>query len=398
MTGRGQTKTQRISLATRAGTIFPVGRIRRYLKTCTFQQRIAIGAPIYQAAVMEYLSAEILELAGNAARDNKRSRITPRHILLAVANDEELNKLLKNVTIPQGGVMPHILPELLKKKDSKATPGRKTAVKFTQPSKKVIHKPKALQQRPAPVKKLGEKAPAAKKPAPVAVKKAAPKPVAAVVKKPAVSASPVKVAPGPAKPKPAPAPAKPASKEVSTLSEKTLFLGQKLTVVQGDITVVTCDAVVNPTDGTFKMTGEIGSALLKAGGDDLQKSIDELHKSHGDLAYAGAMLGDAPNLKAKHVIHVHSPEWGKEESEKDLETVIKNALTLADEKNVESIAFPSVGSILNQFPKQIAAQTILKSISNYFVTVMSSPIKQIYFVLYDMESIGVYTTELARLD
>ena len=102
MTGRGQTKTQRISLATRAGTIFPVGRIRRYLKTCTFQQRIAIGAPIYQAAVMEYLSAEILELAGNAARDNKRSRITPRHILLAVANDEELNKLLKNVTIPQG--------------------------------------------------------------------------------------------------------------------------------------------------------------------------------------------------------------------------------------------------------------------------------------------------------
>merc|ERR1712136_397356 len=116
MTGRGQTKTQRISLATRAGTIFPVGRIRRYLKTWTFQQRSAIGAPIYQAAVMEYLSAEILELAGNAARDNKRSRITPRHILLAVANDEELHKLLKNVTIPQGGVMPHILPELLKKK------------------------------------------------------------------------------------------------------------------------------------------------------------------------------------------------------------------------------------------------------------------------------------------
>lgn len=405
MSGRGTTKTQRISLATRAGTIFPVGRIRRYLKTCTFQQRIAIGAPIYQAAVMEYLSAEILELAGNAARDNKRSRITPRHILLAVANDEELNKLLKNVTIPQGGVMPHILPELLKKKESKTTPGRKTAVKFTQPAKKIIHKPKALQQGnrpgPAPVKKMGEKVVAAAtkpKPAPVAVKKAPPKPVAAVVKKPAVSVSPVKAASGPVKPKPAPAPVKPVSKEISTLSEKTLFLGQKLTVVQGDITVVACDAVVNPTDGTFKMTGEIGSALIKVGGDELQKSIDELHKSHGDLAYAGAMLGDAPSLKAKHVIHVHSPVWGKEESEKDLETVIKNALTLADEKNVESIAFPSVGSILNEFPKQVAAQTILKSISNYFVTVMSSPIKQIYFVLYDMESIGVYTTELARLD
>lgn len=394
MTGRGQTKTQRISLAKRAGTIFPVGRIRRYLKTCTFQQRIAIGAPIYQAAVMEYLSAEILELAGNAARDNKRSRITPRHILLAVANDEELNKLLRNVTIPAGGVMPHILPELLQKKGGKAAPGRKTAVKFQQPAtKKVIHKPKALQKPSHQIKKVVA---SPKKPAAPVVKKAEkalPRPVLpAVAKKPI--GSPAKVV---AKPKPAAPSAKPID-EVATLSEKTLFLGQKLTVVQGDISVVTCDAVVNPTDGTFKMDGEIGAALLKAGGDELQTSVEALHKSHGDLAYAGAMLGDAPNLKAKHVIHVHSPEWGKEESEKDLETVIKNALTLADEKNVESVAFPSVGSILNQFPKQVAAKTILKSISNYFVTVMSSPIKQIFFVLYDMESIGVYTTELARLD
>ena len=62
---------------------------------------------------MTDLAAEILELAGNAARDNKKSRIVPRHLQLAVRNDEELNKLLGSVVISQGGVLPNILSELL---------------------------------------------------------------------------------------------------------------------------------------------------------------------------------------------------------------------------------------------------------------------------------------------
>ncbi|TVU24477.1 hypothetical protein EJB05_26918, partial [Eragrostis curvula] len=65
----------------------------------------------------------MMELAGNAAKDNKKTRIRPRHILLAIRNDEELRKLLAGVTIAHGGVVPNIHPELLPKKAVKKASG-----------------------------------------------------------------------------------------------------------------------------------------------------------------------------------------------------------------------------------------------------------------------------------
>ena len=103
--GRGGSKKKATSRSAKAGLQFPVGRVHRHIKLGRYASRIGAGAPVYLAAVLEYMAAEVLELAGNAARDNKKSRINPRHLQLAVRNDEELNKLLGGVTIAAGGVV-----------------------------------------------------------------------------------------------------------------------------------------------------------------------------------------------------------------------------------------------------------------------------------------------------
>uniref|UniRef100_A0A8C7HNH7 Histone H2A n=1 Tax=Oncorhynchus kisutch TaxID=8019 RepID=A0A8C7HNH7_ONCKI len=113
MSGRGKTggkaRAKAKTRSSRAGLQFPVGRVHRLLRKGNYAERVGAGAPVYLAAVLEYLTAEILELAGNAARDNKKTRIIP-----------ELNKLLGGVTIAQGGVLPNIQAVLLPKKTEKA--------------------------------------------------------------------------------------------------------------------------------------------------------------------------------------------------------------------------------------------------------------------------------------
>uniref|UniRef100_A0A2D4N4H8 Histone H2A n=1 Tax=Micrurus spixii TaxID=129469 RepID=A0A2D4N4H8_9SAUR len=127
MSGRGKQDSKARAKAktrsSRAGLQFPVGRVHRLLRRGHYAERVGAGAPVYLAAVLEYLTAEILELAGNAARDNRKTRIVPRHVQLAVRNDEELSRLLGRVTIAQGGVLPNIPAALLPRKAAAAGGG-----------------------------------------------------------------------------------------------------------------------------------------------------------------------------------------------------------------------------------------------------------------------------------
>ncbi|WVF72350.1 hypothetical protein IAT40_007165 [Kwoniella sp. CBS 6097] len=109
-TSTRQTKT------TKSGLTFPVARLQRYLRQGRYARTIATSAAIFMAGTIEYLIAEIAEMAGNAARDNKTKTIKPRHLKLAIANDEDFSQVIGKATIAQGGVIPYIAPSLLPRK------------------------------------------------------------------------------------------------------------------------------------------------------------------------------------------------------------------------------------------------------------------------------------------
>lgn len=112
------------SRSAKAGLIFPVGRTGSLLRRGQYARRISESGAVYLAAVLEYLTSELLELTIKATKDVKK-RLNPRTLTLAVRHDDELGSLLQNVTVSRGGVVPSVTKALSKAKKAKkgsATP------------------------------------------------------------------------------------------------------------------------------------------------------------------------------------------------------------------------------------------------------------------------------------
>ncbi|XP_051012771.1 histone H2A.Z-like isoform X1 [Acomys russatus] len=118
----GKAKTKAISSSQQAGLQFPMSHIHRHLKSRTISSgRVGATAAVYSAAMLKYLTAEVLELAGNASKDFKvRHIIIPRHLQLAIRGDVGLDSLIK-ATTAAASLIPHTHKPLMGEKGQQKT-------------------------------------------------------------------------------------------------------------------------------------------------------------------------------------------------------------------------------------------------------------------------------------
>lgn len=121
-TGRGaKAKKSRSSRSSRAGLLFPVSRIDRQLRRGHFAERLGARAPVFLAAVLQWVTHKTMDMAGRISKKSNQQRISPGHLQMAVRNSSALRQLLLGKPRHHSRAVPH--------SQRMASPSKKKAAK-----------------------------------------------------------------------------------------------------------------------------------------------------------------------------------------------------------------------------------------------------------------------------
>jgi O-acetyl-ADP-ribose deacetylase (regulator of RNase III) len=155
-------------------------------------------------------------------------------------------------------------------------------------------------------------------------------------------------------------------------STERVYKNTKIKVITGDITKLEVDAIVNPANSQLIMGGGVAGAILRAGGDQIQK--EALRKA--PIPIGKAVATTAGRLNAKHVIHAPTMTRPAMPTNKEnVRLATRAALDCASQIGVTSVAFPGMGTgvgglnleeaadvMVTEVKKQVESGTALKSI------------------------------------
>ena len=176
------------------------------------------------------------------------------------------------------------------------------------------------------------------------------------------------------------------------LVERVLSTGQTLQIMQGDITVDEVDAIVNAANEYLQHGGGVAWAIVRRGGDVIQKESDAWIQQHGLVSHAHPAWTSGGALPAKYVIHAVGPVWGDGDEDKKLADAVIGSLRVADELKLTSISMPAISTGIFGFPKDRAAKIIFKTIREYF-NKQKSGLEVVRIMLFDQSTVDVFIDE-----
>jgi O-acetyl-ADP-ribose deacetylase (regulator of RNase III) len=167
---------------------------------------------------------------------------------------------------------------------------------------------------------------------------------------------------------------------------------EHLTIRQGDLTAATTDAIVNAANNDLLLGGGVAGAIRTKGG----PSIQEECRRHGSIRIGEAAITGGGELPARYVIHAASMQLGGLTSEQALRDSTRNALRLANDYRLESIAFPAIGTGIAGFPLKRCAQVMLDEIRSHLNR--ETTLRRVEIVLFDAPALAVFNETLAQMD
>ncbi|MFW9831426.1 MAG: macro domain-containing protein [Candidatus Thorarchaeota archaeon] len=163
-------------------------------------------------------------------------------------------------------------------------------------------------------------------------------------------------------------------------------------LVQGDITDLATDAIVNAANEELQLGGGVAGAIRRRGGPSIQRECDDI----GGTPVGSAVITNGGNLKARYVIHAVGPRWGEGSEADKLAKAVRSTLKIAEKKKLRSIAFPAISTGVFGFPKNLAAQIILSTATEYLKKEETS-LRRLIFCLYDPTTFAIFEDTLKGL-
>ncbi len=169
----------------------------------------------------------------------------------------------------------------------------------------------------------------------------------------------------------------------------------KIVFVQGDITDLEVDAIVNAANEHLAHGGGVAGAISRKGGPAIQQESNQWIKKHGLVKTGTAAITTAGDLKARFVIHAVGPVMGSGNEDEKLNNATLNTLKLAEENNIQTIAFPAISTGIFGFPVIRCAEIMLATTSKYIQK--ETNIQKIIFCLFDQKTLEIFKNTLTHI-